>query len=399
MTPLPTLIDAIESADLPAQVYRTAVRLARLADEQGRVVLAWDEYQALTGCGHADAARRHLRALRAADLISWRGGATVVVLWSTNAHVVSTFRHYVRVDNNTNGNYVESKRPVVSARQKWFEPRQTLRVGKKTCSVWKRARTVGKQARSVCHLYVWVRTSWLVGITSKPTVKEETQPTNQPLTPARDDTATALDLLVEVGVMPDVAKGLAPLGFDQVRRAVAAWYVQRKDVGGKLDNTPGAVVYWLKNPGKRGFSPILPSGWLDSEIGKKYMTDAERSQYEPSASYAVDLPGVHVMPPSEKPVSVALPPPMPTDDPWAIALSELLPTIGGQAATWLAGSRLQEGAELAGEPFYQVLVTQPGASVEWLTRQAERAIRVKLATLVGKRVSVAFVLVESEPAP
>lgn len=63
MTLLSDLINAIEAADLPAAVYRTAVRLARLADETKRVVLGWEEFQPLTGCTHVDAARRHLRAL------------------------------------------------------------------------------------------------------------------------------------------------------------------------------------------------------------------------------------------------------------------------------------------------------------------------------------------------
>lgn len=119
-----------------------------------------------------------------------------------------------------------------------------------------------------------------------------------------------------------------------------------------------------------------------------------------NGAYHVDLPGVHVMEPAANPhPPPPLPPPMAHDDPWAVALSELLPTLSTQAASWLKDSRLSEESELAGEAFYQVLVSHPKADMQWLTQQLERAVRHKLRTLIGKRLMVAFVHVaESEPA-
>lgn len=421
MNALPALIDAIENTDLPAAVYRTAVRLARLADDQGRAVLSWAEYQALTGCSHADAARRHLRALRDAKLVSWRGGETVVVVWLVSRHYVSEKRpvvsgirqyesenrQYVRVDNNGNGHYHETKRPVVSASKHkakaarcWHQPKPTVQVGKKTCSVWKRARTVGKQTSTVCHLYVWARAVCLIDPYPKPvSVEANKQSINQ--SPARDDKALAYDLLAEIGVASDTARKLAALGFDQVRRAVAAWYVQRKEVGGKLENHPGVVVYWLNNPGKAGFPAQLPTAWLQSELGKKYALDRD-----PPAPDATEVPGVYALQPPTQPAQLRPAPPkppapMPSDDPWAICLKELSVELPAGYVPTLNGSHIEAAGEIQRDdgktvPLYRILIApeRAAAGLNHFTRQAGVAIRRKLGTVLGYPVQIDIVAAE-----
>ena len=103
MIQLSTLIDAIDAAGLPAAVYRTAVRLARMVDETGRVVLPWVDFQALTGCTHSDAARRHLRAMGDANLITWRGGTTVLLEWQVGKQGMSDIRLPVSENRHLKG--------------------------------------------------------------------------------------------------------------------------------------------------------------------------------------------------------------------------------------------------------------------------------------------------------
>lgn len=121
----------------------------------------------------------------------------------------------------------------------------------------------------------------------------------------------------------------------------------------------------------------------------------QNDDYANSNGYSVDIPNLHILQPSEQPIApTALPPPMSHDDPWAMALAELSPTLVGVAASWLAGSQLRESGELAGVPLYRVLVTNAAANVTWLTQQAEPAIRKKLSSLFAKRILVEIVAVE-----
>lgn len=118
---------------------------------------------------------------------------------------------------------------------------------------------------------------------------------------------------------------------------------------------------------------------------------------EPSTSgYQVDIPDVEFMPgvhPLQPAPNGHSPPlaPMPTGDPWAIALPELLQTLTGSAPLWLAGSRLESNGELAEVPFYRLIVMQPGADTGWLTRQAGPTIRRKLANILRKPIELDIV--------
>lgn len=124
---------------------------------------------------------------------------------------------------------------------------------------------------------------------------------------------------------------------------------------------------------------------------------------QPTNGYQVDEPdfrepfgrGVYPLAPPANPQPPPLPPPRPHDDPWAIALAEMLPTLSSQARAWLEHSELSMG-EIAGEPLCEILVKHPSANVEWLKR-LEPTIRKKLGSLLHKRVNVGFVLVAKEP--
>ena len=413
MIPLSALIDAIDAVGLPAAIYRTAVRLARMVDESGRVVMPWAEYQALTGCTHADAARRHLRAMGDANLITWRGGVTVMVEWQANRHVVSDKRlpvsenrQHMRVDHQENESHEEHKQPVlpekrlpVSVRAKRHLQRQTVRVGKKTCAVWKQACRGGNQASQACHLYVRARPADCLIADPIHSKNGSNQSNNQPPMPAPNRLSAVPDqaeaLLLAVGVAPETAKQLAPVGFDLVRRAVAAWYTQRKETGGKYDNHPGMVIYWLRNPMKAGIPPTLPAAWHHSELGRRFRTEDESFEHSHGMESMTDSYSVK---PIQQPKASLLPrPAAPTDDPWVIALAELMPTLSGVAQSFLTDSRLEAAGDVAGVALYRVIVAERAAAgVTWLAAQAGPAIRRKLASVLGKQVLIEIAVAPQE---
>lgn len=151
-----------------------------------------------------------------------------------------------------------------------------------------------------------------------------------------------------------------------------------------------ATIHGIKasasNPNGRNFKYI-------AECARNYVPPANLAGYVSGPSYQVDIPGVRVLEPvangHESPAP--LPPPMEHNDPWAVALAELSGVLPGSAPYWLEGSRLVEAGELAGEPLYRVLLTNPRANAQWLMQQAEPAIRKKLAGILRKRILLEFV--------
>lgn len=226
---------------------------------------------------------------------------------------------------------------------------------------------------------------------------------------ASDDTALAESLLVEVGVAPSTAKKLAVHGLDLVRRAVATWYTQRREVGGKMENHPGIVVYWLSNLGKAGIPPTLPAAWFDSELGAKYGGD--KPEPASRATYAVDLPGVYRLPATVAPSEPAKPLPprplateaLPLDGIWLQMLRELFASLpaSSDARAWLRDSRLEEtgtAPDNAGRvvPLYTVWVTDP-KGLDWCNNRAAITLRRMLGSMVGHSVMVVAAL-QAEPA-
>lgn len=138
-----------------------------------------------------------------------------------------------------------------------------------------------------------------------------------------------------------------------------------------------------------------------AECARNYVPPAPKASYATGNVYsngAPDLPGVYALQPDtngHKPPP--LPAPMPHDDPWAVVMAELT-----QAAPtwlhWLAGSYLQANGVIAGEPLYRVVLTEPRADAQWMTVQAEPAIRKKLASVLGRRILLEITTAERVPA-
>lgn len=180
-----------------------------------------------------------------------------------------------------------------------------------------------------------------------------------------------------------------------------------KDLGALTEKRKGILTSEAKRIYDKHYTIDDLRAWFRDTWQKdwRWTKDKKHERPEPSEvrsmipairdnGYHVDdvdgLPGVYAI----TPVATAqppppLPPPMPHHDPWSILLAELLPTLSSQAQLWLKDSRLSDEGDLAGEPFYQVLVTHPAANLQWLAR-TEPTIRRKLCSLLGKRVNVGF---------
>ena len=66
------LLEILDQLDLSAPVYRTAVRMARLADAHRSVVLTYEQARALAGTESDATVRAHLHQLHAAGVLWFR---------------------------------------------------------------------------------------------------------------------------------------------------------------------------------------------------------------------------------------------------------------------------------------------------------------------------------------
>jgi hypothetical protein len=76
---LPELLDRIDQIDVPAPVYRTAVRMARLADSTLSVTLTYEQARAITQTESDGTVRAHLHQLHAAGVLWFRRNEVIRV--------------------------------------------------------------------------------------------------------------------------------------------------------------------------------------------------------------------------------------------------------------------------------------------------------------------------------
>lgn len=129
------------------------------------------------------------------------------------------------------------------------------------------------------------------------------------------------------------------------------------------------------------------------------MIPAIRDTEQPATNgkYSVDLPGIVPLQPPAQPAPSRLPAAMPHDDPWAIALAELTPTLPGVASSYLVDSRMEAAGDVNGIPLYRIVIAgRVAVGVQWLTHQAGPAIRRKLGSVLGKPVLIEIVAAEAQ---
>lgn len=63
--------------------------------------------------------------------------------------------------------------------------------------------------------------------------------------------------------------------FERVRSCAASWWMNRRAVGGKLENSPGIVLYWLDNWPDRPPNTYDVAAWRQTDLYRQHRTPAE----------------------------------------------------------------------------------------------------------------------------
>lgn len=251
------IVERIEAADLPAATYRTARRLLDLADDRGAVKLPHDRMREVVGTDADATVRRHLVELQGAGIIAYRRNSDVQV-WFADwqpGNVISGDQHgsvVISGDQYTRGN---ERRSVISGDQHTRKSRAQRS---------KRAHTD--------HLpHTHASAPVLDGGMEDLDPKQNEDPSIP--APDQDEVQQAYKLMRAIGMIPEKAKPLSKLPFQRVRDCVAGWWMNRKCVGGALQDDCGIVVHWLET----GKEPRLYDvrEWQRSELYLAHRTPAE----------------------------------------------------------------------------------------------------------------------------
>ncbi len=251
------IVERIEAAELPAATYRTARRLLDLADDRGAVKLPHDRMRAVVGTDADATVRRHLVELQGAGIIAYRRNSDVQV-WFADwqpGNVISGDQHGSAVISGDQYTRESEQRSVINGDQHTRKSRA------------QRSNRAHTDHLPHTHVSAPDLDGWMEDLDPK-----QNEDPSIPA-PNSNDAVPAYKLLRTIGMIPEKAKPLSKLPFQRVRDCVAGWYMNRKCVGGALQDDCGIVVHWLES----GKEPRLydVSAWQRSELYLAHRTEAE----------------------------------------------------------------------------------------------------------------------------
>lgn len=212
---------------------------------------------------------------------------------------------------------------------------------------------------------------------------------NAPATPTGAsntvDAALAFGLLSAIGVIPNVAKRVAQdHSLADVQAAVGHWYMNRKELGGKFQDTPGIVIYWLDNWEATGIPPVS-SQFKRTELYRRFRTAAEIAEEREQEAHWERLQGSVAL--SSAPSTTAFQAADSADlnEDWANAVRGLGPQF-----QWLVDEPLRRTVKEDTEMWVVGLLSPQGIrSLDWLNQRAAKTLSRSLTTL-ARRVQVVF---------
>ena len=365
------IVERIETANLPAATYRTARRLLDVADQRtGAARLSHERMREIVGTDADATVRRHLVELQGAGIIAYRRNSDVQI-WFADWEAFNLAK-----EGDQHGSAVISgdqhTRKLISSDQYTRESEHSSVISSDQYT--RKVISIRANRAHTDHLpHTHASAPDLDGRKEDPITDQIHPSIPADPEPQTDEASVALRLLLAAKVTKAEATPLAQtVSFERVRECVGSWWLNRKKVGGKLENDPGIVVHWLKT-GKpcRDFDE---REWQRSELYQAHRTPAE---------LAADQS--HAEPPTlPPPVMAQSPPPayLDTDPAWlAIAADE-------HAASELAG--LVAVGAVDGVPLYR-LVAKDAARLSWLNQKMATRLRRLIASAVGHPVLVEFI--------
>jgi hypothetical protein len=262
-------VDEIANAELSKTTKANALALLTLAHEDtGHAMLTWEALADLFGA-NPGTSRRHLGELHKAGIIHY----------STNGDgiVYVNFKAWIR---GMHSDVTKSAKNVQKNREKDAEilhnncaddsgdpeGMHNLR-GNNAKNVQKNREKDAEKAR------ILTRAS-APDLTDRLTDYDPTGQISQSVT--ADQYRRTKALLKDIRIDgPDAHRIARAHPFERVRDCVAAWWMNRKSVGGKLQNGPGIVIFWLDHWPDKPPNHYEPADWHREDLYRQHRTPDE----------------------------------------------------------------------------------------------------------------------------
>lgn len=266
------IVERIEAAELNAAVYRTARRLLDVCNQQtGAARVTHEEMRNIAGTNADGTARNHLHQLQAAGILTYRRDGDVRI-WFADWLPGNLDLHDDPQSTPVHSGARTAGNLHTSARTECKPEQHSVHSGARVeC---KSRATRANCTPDVHPPHTHANAPDLEGRKEDPITRDHILPS---IPPTPEETARSLALLRAVRVSPAEAKALADSHpFERIRVCVAAWWMNRKSTGGKLENEPGVVVFWLKNWGGKQEPKLYDEqAWQREELYRAHRTPAE----------------------------------------------------------------------------------------------------------------------------
>ena len=266
---LTVAIDEIKQSQLGKTARLNALTLLDLAHaDNGHVMITWRELAELWGIAESTS-RRHLGDLQTANILHY----------STNGDgqtVYINFKAWVKTRvgaRKSSSDATEIARPRAISAPDDSGDDQKSRVGarKSSSDATKNARGRAISAPDLSRASAHDLEGRKEYTTDDPSILP-----SFPRPATRQEAERSLRLLLAVKLAPKHANQLAGLvAFTVIRDHVAAWWMNRKSVGGPLYDGPGIVYRWLTDPAGAAPNAYIDADWRRTELYKLHRTPEE----------------------------------------------------------------------------------------------------------------------------
>jgi len=265
--------EEIAKSELTKTTKANALALLTMAHaDTGQAILTWEALAALFDANKGTS-RRHLGELHKAGIIHY----------STNGDgiVYVNFKAWVR---SLHADVTKSAKNVQNFREKDAEILHTDDTGQQADAQGTQL-SRGKSAKNVQNFREKdAEKARLLTRTSAPDLTDRltdhldpTSNVSQSVTaPAQDERRLTETLLRDIRIPGrDAARIALAHPYSRVRDAVASWWMNRKSAGGKLENSPGIVLYWLNNWPDKPPNHYDDAAWRQEELYLRHRTPEE----------------------------------------------------------------------------------------------------------------------------
>jgi hypothetical protein len=391
------VVASIRSANISAELYRTARELLDLVGDNGQVKIS---KQAMMDICHTESdgtMRRQLGSLKKAGIIHF----------STNDFVHVSFVGFPTVDEMITGRAPTrvgraptrgGRAPVITGRAENDESDPAGNAYDDDEMITGRAPTRARRApvitgRALPH----TRSDRLIDRSSNLSSEEINQsikhaPTGPQRTPRQPwEAPLSYRLLTDnrIAMRRADAERLADAHpFHSIRDAVAHWWANRKSAGGRFEDYPGIVVYWLDNPDETVI-PVMADEYTRGELYRDYRTPDELAAAAADEASQAQPPAAEHRHADPAP---AEPEPGTPAAHWQQIVGELATEQGGSFGRWVHDTQLVAHEE---ETNTYTIGLPDAFRYDWIVNRLSKQINRKLAVITGRKASTEFIVTGS----